>query len=238
MKNVPSIKVAGLVVALSIAVALVSACASGVPQKDVDALKQQLAAKEQEAAKAKQDLDALKKNSVMSVVPNAPPRQPPPPPKPGDPPPPPKPTPPAAKTVPLFFYVDTVTAGAGESKFNVDASRYCAISGVFQRGMHIVWRMEVIDTSTGKVLQATDVKSAALKLPHGENKNFNFGRHGATEDSPWFWTSAWDVPMDYPLGVLDFTVEVTTNDGKTGTFKQIPVSAPDRGIESRLTIVE
>ncbi|MBI4188707.1 MAG: hypothetical protein HY529_05835 [Chloroflexi bacterium] len=138
----------------------------------------------------------------------------------------------------LFFYVDTVTAGPGESKYNVDASRYCVIDSTFKRGMHIVWRMKVVDTATGKILQGTDVKSAVLKLPNGETKSFNFGRHGANVDSPWFWTAAWDAPMDYPLGVLDFAIEATTNDGKTGTFKQIPVSAPERGIESRLTIIE
>ena len=235
MAKRPVIKIAVLAVALSVLTALFSAC--GVPQKDVDALKQQLAAKEQEATKAKQDLETAKKNTAWSIIPNAPPRAPAPPPQPGTTPPPP-PVPPAPKTVPLFFYVDTVTAGPGESKYNVDASRYCQISGTFKRGMHIVWRMEVVETSTGKVLQATDVKSAALKLPNGETKNFNYGRHGATADAPWFWTTAWDVTPDYPLGTLDFTVEVTTNDGKMGTFKQIPVSAPERGIESRLTIVE
>ncbi|MBI4187493.1 MAG: hypothetical protein HY530_08340 [Chloroflexi bacterium] len=270
-------KIGGLLAVLVIVASLASAC--GVPQKDVEALKQQLetakaqaqnaatlqtqvTAKEQEITALKQELEAakalgkdvaalqaqitakeqelatLKKNMVWTIIPNAPPRQPAPPPTPGAPPPPPPPTPPPAKTVPLFFYVDTVTAGPGESKYNVDASRYCVINGVFKRGMHIVWRMEVVDTTTSKVLQKTDVSSAVLKLPHGETKNFNFGRHGATEDAPWFWTAAWDAPPDYPLGVLDFTIEVTTNDGKTGTFKQIPVSLPARGIESRLTIIE
>lgn len=221
-------KVLGLGMVLVVILGLVAAC--GVPQKDVDALKQQLTDKEQELAAANQ-------NNVLSVRPNAPPRQPAPAPVPGTPTPS-KPTPPPATVVPLFFYVDTVTAGPGESKYNVDASRYCVISSTFKRGMHLVWRMEVVETSSGKVLQATDVKSAVLKLPHGETKNFNFGRHGATETSPWFWTAAWDAPPDYPLGVLDFSIEVTTNDGKSGTFKQIPVSAPERGIESRLTIVE
>ncbi|MDP2743911.1 MAG: hypothetical protein Q8P00_02450 [Dehalococcoidia bacterium] len=228
MKHVTAVKIGILAASLGILATLTSAC--GVPQKDVDALKQQLATKEQELA-------AVKQNTLMFVKPNAPPRQPAPPPAPGTPVPPP-PVPPAAQKVPLFFYVDTVTAGAGESKFNVDASRLCSISGAFKRGMHIVWRMSVVDTASQMVLQKTEVKSAVLNLPNGETKNFNFGRHGATETSPWFWTAAWDVPPDYPLGVLDFSVTVTTNDGKTGTFKQIPVSAPERGIESRLSIYE
>lgn len=237
MKKSCGIKVVALTAALGAVVAVVGACSGGIPQKDYDALKQQLTAKEQEAAKAKQDLDTLKKNNVMSIVPNAPPRKPAPPPAPGAPPPP-KPVPPAPKKVPLFFYVDTVTAGAGESQYNVDPSLNCVRSSVFKRGMHIVWRMEVADTAAGTVLQAKDIKSATLKLPNGETKGFNYGRHGANDDSPWFWTAAWDVPPNFPLGVIDFAIEATTNDGKTGTFKQIPVSDPSRGLESRLTIME
>jgi hypothetical protein len=144
---------------------------------------------------------------------------------------------PEAKVVPLFMYVDTVTAGPGESKYNVDATLYCVRNSAFQRGMHIVWRMNVVDTSTGKILQTSDVKEAVLKLPHGETRNFGYGAHGGTTIDYYFWTAAWDVPPDYPLGLIDFEVVVTTNDGKTGTFKQLPVSNPASGIESRLQII-
>ena len=224
-----------------------SACKSGVPQQDLDALKQQLSAKEQEVAKLRQDLQAAgaggqqvtalqqqlsakekelaaaqakAKNAIWFQNLDAKPRATPTPRPPGVTPPPP-PTPPAARTGPIFFYVDTVTAAAGESKYNVDASVGCARTGIFKRGMRIVWRMEVVDTSSGKVLQAADVQQAVLKLAHGENLNMAFGRHGATEDSPWFWAVGWDIPPTYPLGGLKYTIEVTTKDGKVGTFKEL-----------------
>lgn len=144
---------------------------------------------------------------------------------------------PAATTPPaqvrqITFYVDTVTAGPGESKYNVDADRYCTISSSFRRGMHIVWRLMAWNNA-GKELQTADVKTGILKLPQGDTVNFRYGNHGGT----WFWTAAWDAPLDYPLGVIDFTIEFTTNDGKTGTYKQIPVSLPERSIESRLNII-
>ncbi|MDP2719418.1 MAG: hypothetical protein Q8P44_06280 [Dehalococcoidia bacterium] len=232
-KSKGSLRLAGMALFLGISVALAGGC--GVPKADYAELQGKLAAKEKEATALQEQLK--NENLLLSTVPNAPPRAPRPTPKPGDPPPPPPPTPPPVTMVPVFFYVDTVTAGAGESKYNVDASRYCQINSSFKRGMHIVWRMKAVDTSNGLILQAADVASATLKLPHGEDIKFGFGRHGTTDDV-WFWTAAWDVPPDYPLGALPFTVTLTTKDGKTGTFKQIPVSAPERGIESRLNIVE
>ena len=117
------------------------------------------------------------------------------------------------------------------------------ISSVFKRGQRIVWRMELVDTSTGKIMQATDVKSVILKLTNGENVNFRYGRHGATEDAPWFWTTTWDIPPDYSLGVIDYAIEVTPVAGKAVAFKQplmATATSSGRSVDPRflLTIVE
>ncbi|MBI4494635.1 MAG: hypothetical protein HY690_17805 [Chloroflexi bacterium] len=174
---------------------------------------------------------------ILGGVPNAPPR-PTPTPLPAGAVPPPQPQPPAPRKVPLYAHIDTVTAGFGESKYNVDANLACVKTGLFSRGMHVVWRMELVDTSSTQILQAGDVENAVLKLPHGEELKFRFGRHGPTEDSPWYWTTAWDVPMDYPLGVLDYSVTVTTKGGKSVTVRDpLAMSLPDRGMDTRLTIV-
>jgi len=127
--------------------------------------------------------------------------------------------PPPAKTVPLYAHIETVTGGAGESKFQVDGNLACVKSGAFARGQRIVFRMEVVDTSTGKVLQTADVRTATVRLPNGEEVALRYGRHGNLETSPWFWVAVWDVPLDYPLGVLDYSVTVTTQDGKSITVK-------------------
>lgn len=220
--------------------ALLAAC-GGISQEQLDAAQKQVATEQEKTKALQQQLSAAQakeagKQPILGAVPNAPPRATAVPPKPGITPPPP-PKPPAPEVREITFYVDTVTAGAGESKFNVDADRYCVINSTFRRGMHIVWRMYAWD-NTGKELQEADVDTALLKLPHGEEAKFRWGRHGATEDAPWFWTAAWDVPMQYPLGALAFTINVSTKNGKKGIFKQIPVSMPERGIESRLQIIE
>jgi len=175
-------------------------------------------------------------NQLLGAVPNAPPRAT----ATAAPPgftPAPRPPEPEAQTVALFMYVDTVTAGKGESKFNVDATLLCAQTSTFQRGMHIVWRMKVVDTATGKVLKGSDVKEATLKVPGADPATFRYGGHGGTTIDYYFFTAAWDVPPNYPLGAIDFEIAVTTVDGKTGTFKQIPVSNPTSGVESRLQII-
>lgn len=211
----------------------VTACAAGVSQKDYDAvkaeatsLKQQLEAAKtggQQAGDLQKQLADLKKRAAWSINTDAKPNPPPAPPPPGATPAPP-PQPPAARTVPIAFYVDTVTAAAGESKYKIDATYGCMRTSLFKRGQRIVWRMEITDTSTGKVLQAADVEKTTIKLPNGETLNLAFGRHGRTDDSPWFWAAGWDVPPDYPLGRLNYTIEVVTKDGKTGSFKEMTLA--------------
>ncbi|MFQ5854477.1 MAG: hypothetical protein ACE5LU_02375 [Anaerolineae bacterium] len=236
MQQSTGIKMAALFGLLGIVLALVTACGGGVSQADYEALQQQLTAKEQELANLQQQAEAAQaapSDAIWITIPDAPPRATRTPPPPGFTPPPP-PEMPASYTdpLPLFFYVDTVTAGPGESKYNVDASLGCRRSSVFRRGMHIVWRMEVVDTATGSRLSDNEVDRAVLKLPHGEDINFRFSRHGRTDDAPWFWTAAWDAPLDYPLGVIDYTIEVVTKDGKAGTFKELPIEP------ARLTLID
>jgi hypothetical protein len=238
-----------IVISLSALVALgLSACSSGVPQKDVDALNQQLADKTsqlnaatQQLAGVQKDVAAAKQQAALApwiAKPNAPPRAVPPPPSPGFTPPP-APKPPALQIVPLAFYVDTVTAGPGESQYNVDASMGCVRSGVFERGMHIVWRVRVTDTSSGQVLQGTDVDSALIKIPGQPDRKLNFGRHGTTDTSPWFFSGSWDVPPDYPLGGIYYSIVVTTKSGKTGTFKEMNLDSSNPPVyDAALTIVD
>jgi hypothetical protein len=159
-------------------------------------------------------------------------------------PPPPTPIPAPVVTVPLFAHIETVTSGPGESKFNVDANLSCMKTGLFIRGQQIVWRMEVVDTSTGKILTGDDA-TAKLKLPNGEEVTMRYGRHGTPGTdalTAWFWTAAWTIPMDYPIGTLDYKVTVTAKSGKEMTFGDpLTVRTPnykgDVALDTRVTIV-
>lgn len=242
------IKQAALAALLLLAIALLAACASSVAQSDYDAVKQQLSSQEQKVGdlqKQLSDREAAARQAprpIVGAIPNAPPRPAPTPAPPGFVAPPP-PQAPAPEVKALFLDVNTVTAGPGESRYNVDADKYCASSSIFKRGMHLVWLMKAYDASTGKELQTGDVKEAVVKLPHGENVNLRYGRHGSTADAPWHWAAAWDIPLDYPLGILDYEVTITSATDKRASFKPwggTKVSFPDRTppIENRLTIIE
>ena len=109
----------------------------------------------------------------------------------------------------------------------------CTQSSAFKRGMRIVWRFTVTDTSTGMRLSHEDVASAQVKLPTGQTIDAGFEPAGPPDvPDSWFWHAAFDVPLDYPLGTVNFQVVVQTKDGKTGTFQQLPVPP------AQLTIIE
>ncbi|MBI2935597.1 MAG: hypothetical protein HYY31_02125 [Chloroflexi bacterium] len=221
-------------------------------EKEIADIKQKLALKESEASDLQTKLTAAQARPSLEAgstillgakaVPAPTPRPAPTPPPAGYvPPPAPTPLPTYYETLQLYIYADTVTAGPQESKYNYDAtgiaSPYCVATSAYKRGMHIVWRYEIIDSTTGKRLTTNEVQKASVRLATGEEITGRWGRHGSTPDAPWFWTSAWDVPLDYPLGVLDWSIQVTAKDGKTGSFKQWKVSIPERNIESRTQIV-
>jgi hypothetical protein len=136
--------------------------------------------------------------------------------------------------VKIAIYVDTVTASPGESEFGVAFPAACTQMNFMRRGEGIVFRMWAVDVKTGKVLTDAEVRSAVLRVPGQANLKMRFGPHGSAEDAPWFWVTRWDVPLDYPLGVVDFTVRVKTKKGKVGVFRQ-PMVGPGLG---KLTIVE
>lgn len=146
--------------------------------------------------------------------------------------------PPAPRVVPLYAHVDTVSAGPAESKYNVDPNISCVKTSVFSRGQRIVWRMELVDTTAGRILQGADVRDAALKLPNGEEVKFRYGRHGTTQDAPWFWTAAWDIPLDHPLGTVDYSITVSAVSGKSMTFQDpLTMTLPARQMDTRVQIV-
>jgi hypothetical protein len=119
--------------------------------------------------------------------------------------------------------VDTVTAGPGESPYHVDATQGCVQSSIFKRGMRIVWRFSITNQNGVRVAEA-DVESVKVKLPTGQTLDGRMEAAGPPNlPEVWFWHATFDIPMDYPIGTVDYSIEVKTKDGKTGTFKQLPV---------------
>lgn len=127
----------------------------------------------------------------------------------------------------VFMYVDTVTAGGSPKP-----AAACAITNLFQHGQTMAFRMWGVEAATGGTdLLPNNVLSAVVKIPGEKPIKMTYGPKDP------FWTAAWTVPKSYPVGVVDFSVQVTTKKaGKVpeehGLFSQ-QGTAPT----SRLTIV-
>jgi hypothetical protein len=139
---------------------------------------------------------------------------------------------------PFFFYVETLT-GNGPSKYGVAPTVACIQSGVFKRGMRLVVRFEVLDTSTGKRVTDKDGANIKMILPHGEEVIARWtirGSAAALPDSAWMWDTTWDIPSDYPVGTLDYKIMVTTKDGRTATFT--PPVMKTKTADTRVRIID
>lgn len=208
--------------------------------QQVSTLQQQLAAKEKEAADLQKKVSDAALKTTLIYAQKAPIPTPPPPPAPL--PPGVTPAPPSRpdaallnEVVPFAFYVETL-ATSSVSQYGFASYPACVPNSQFKRGVKIVWRFEVFDTSTGKRVTDQDKASVKVNLPHGEDITSRFSRRGGT--GPWMWSAGWDIPPDYPLGAFDYTITVVATDGRKGVFKMPSLVNKDRGIDSRLSIVD
>lgn len=231
---------------LTAAALAVTAC--GVAQSDYDAVQQRLATKEQQVTQLQQQVSAASAASAAQsavttligarVVPT-PTAAPPPTPLPAGAPAPERPAPPASlyEPVSFAFYVETL-ATTSIGKDAVASTVACTPNSVFKRGMKIVWRFEVFDTSTDRRLTDRDDATVKVRLPNNEELTARFSQRGggSVPTAPWTWNAAWDIPMNHPLGSFDYTINVTSKDGRSGTFQQ-PYLARGADLDSRLKII-
>lgn len=120
------------------------------------------------------------------------------------------------KKVDVFLYVDTVNGSSpkGAPKRSVG----CTQSSYWKRGEQLVFRVWGNEAGTGDILSTANVKYAYVKVPGMPNLKLNWGGHGAAPNRIWFWTAAWDIPKDYPLGAVAYRVVFKTESNKFGVF--------------------
>ncbi len=115
----------------------------------------------------------------------------------------------------VVLYVDAVngTHPAGAPPRPIG----CTQTNVFEQGEQLVVRAFGYALSDGSVLSMDNVTDAHYSVPGEPDTLLNWGSHGPTGDKVWYWTGAWNIPVDYPLGDLTVHVSFTTILGKTGT---------------------
>ena len=139
----------------------------------------------------------------------------------------------------FFCYAETLTADR-PSVYGYLASVGCQPSSSFARSERIVFRFMVLDVTTAQYVTAEEATGVHLRLPFYGDMQADWKQRGEgrVADAPWTWDYCWDVPLDYPLGTLDYSVLVALKDGRRGEWKPPALVDPTRGIDTRPQIRE
>jgi hypothetical protein len=81
-----------------------------------------------------------------------------------------------------------------------------------------VFRIWGTEAPTGSILSTENVKYAYVKIPGQPNLKLNWGAHGATSNRVWFWTAAWIIPKNYPLGTAATQIVFKTENNTFGRY--------------------
>ena len=137
----------------------------------------------------------------------------------------------------FYVYAETL-ATTTTSKYEVASNISCTPSGAFARGQRIVWRYDIVDLSTGIRLNDKDGSTVKIVLPNGDESAGRFGQRagGSVPGAPFMFSSNWDIPLDYPLGGIDYKIVITAKDGRTLTWK--PPALISAAIDTRPKVIQ
>jgi hypothetical protein len=119
----------------------------------------------------------------------------------------------------VSLYVDTVngTRPAAAAPRPIG----CTQTNVFKRGEQLVLRTWGTELATKNILSTENVKEAHFSIAGVPDTTLNWGAHGTAPNRVWFWTNAWQIPKDFPLGELTVKVAFTLESGKTGSYDYV-----------------
>jgi hypothetical protein len=134
---------------------------------------------------------------------------------------------PAAPAAPKFLvvYGDIVRGTAGLTDEEKDSTKAqgltCVQMSRYPQGSRIVWRTRVLDPLTNKALDDKALSYVRITLADGKTtQDLKYGGHGGTKENPadFFWVTGWTVPLDYPTGLFNFTIQAKSVEGALGTW--------------------
>ena len=120
---------------------------------------------------------------------------------------------PSPTVVQYFVGAQTVTGPGAAEGAGVLADR-------FAQGSTVVFRAAAGETKTGTLVTDQTAKYFYVKIPGQPNLKLTWGAHGTAPNRVSFWSAAWAIPADYPLGVVPFRIVFKTEDGQFGIFQQ------------------
>jgi hypothetical protein len=135
-----------------------------------------------------------------------------------------------AVVLPLAVSADTVWGPLNVPE-DQRGGQVCVLGSRFPRNSEIVWRARVLDPDTGTELDDT-ATTVEVRLADGQVFEMRYAPHPRENPTDFFWTTSFDIPVDYPSGTLNYEIVATTTDGREGSF------APFNVAPSLLTITE
>ena len=135
----------------------------------------------------------------------------------------------AASVLAAEFVVPTVAVAADKLYFQGDMVRgrpksgptgpVCVLTSQFKRMEKVVWRVRVFDPAKTNQLGKAGLKSMFVVLPDGKKFKMRFGSHPPKKSTDTYWTTAWQIPADYPTGSISYKVVATDKAGKVHSWK-------------------
>lgn len=122
----------------------------------------------------------------------------------------------------VFIWADTVTAQSSNGSTPATLGKQ---ENFFPRTAAVKFRMFAVDLKTKKVLVPADVKFAYVAIPGQPKLKLTYAKQGTEAAAPSLWTGTWNIPPDYPLGLVGFRMVVRTKSNRYGSFVQTPVAA-------------
>jgi hypothetical protein len=97
-----------------------------------------------------------------------------------------------------------------------------------------------MDLVTGQPVTSREAAGVRVKLGFGYEGQGEFKQRGEgrVPDAPWTWDFCWDVPPDFPLGTLAYSIAIATKDGRSAVWRPPALVDPSRGIDTRPQIIE
>ena len=106
----------------------------------------------------------------------------------------------------------------------------CVMSDYFAPGSAVIFRAYAVDSKTRKVLTTKTTTYFYVKVPTQATVKLRNNAKAPCASGQYSWTGTWNVPADYPTGVVPFKVLVKSKAKRLGSFVQMPV------VTSQLTI--
>jgi hypothetical protein len=113
----------------------------------------------------------------------------------------------------VSLYVDTVNGTRPPSAAPRPIG--CTQTNTFKRGEQLVVRAWGAKLASGDILSSENVTSAVAQIQGQADLTLNWGAHGGAT-KVYYWTGAWNIPSDYPLGQANIHVVYKTDDNKAG----------------------